>query len=243
MTWAAGPYLSFDLEATGVDVEKDRVVTAAIVDIRPGEPVRTRTWLVNPGIDIPAGATAVHGITTEQARADGVHPSTALDEIFLEIETAIASGIPLVAMNASYDFTLLDRELLRYKLGGIAERLGSYDALRPVLDPYVLDRELDKYRKGKRTLESLCQHYRVAIDGAHNAAADATAACRVLFRIAQQYRRSLGEADLNVLHDKQAGWHAKRQADFAAYREQIGEPLTDISTEWPVRRLVEERAA
>jgi hypothetical protein len=133
VTWAAGPYLSFDLETTGVDVENDRVVTAAIIDIRPGEPVRTRTWLVNPGIDIPAGATAVHKITTEMARADGVHPSTALDEIMLEIETAIASGIPLVAMNASYDFTLLDRELLRYKLGGIADRLGSYDALRPVL--------------------------------------------------------------------------------------------------------------
>jgi len=243
VTWAAGPYLSFDLETTGVDVEKDRVVTAAIVDIRPGEPVRTRTWLVNPGIDIPAGATAVHGITTEQARADGVHPSSALDEISLEIETAIASGIPLVAMNASYDFTLLDRELLRYKLGGIEQRLGSYDALRPVLDPYVLDRELDKYRKGKRTLESLCQHYRVAIDGAHNAAADATAACRVLFRIAKQYHRSLGSADLNDLHDKQAEWHAARQLDFAAYRKQIGQPLDDISTEWPIRRLVEERAA
>lgn len=103
MTWAAGPYLSFDLETSGVDVENDRVVTAAIVDIRPGQPVRTRTWLVNPGIDIPAGATAVHGITTEQARADGVHPSTALDEISLEIETAIASGIPLVAMNERHN--------------------------------------------------------------------------------------------------------------------------------------------
>lgn len=200
MSWAAGPYLSVDFETTGVDVENDRVVTAAIVDIRPGQPVRTRTWLVNPGIDIPAGATAVHGITTEMARTDGVHPSTALDEISLEIETAIASGIPLVAMNASFDL-------------------------------------------GKRTLESLCQHYKVTIDGAHNAAADATAACRVLFRIAQQYRRSLGEADLNDLHDKQAGWHAERQNDFAAYREQIGKPLDDISTEWPIRRLAEQQAA
>jgi hypothetical protein len=65
----------------------------------------------------------------------------------------------------------------------------------------------------------------------------------VLFRIAQQYRRSLGEADLNVLHDKQAGWHAARQLDFAAYRQQIGQPLDDISTEWPIRRLAEQQAA
>lgn len=243
MTWAAGPYLSMDFETSGVDVENDRIVTAAIVDIRPGQPVRTRSWLINPGIDIPAGATAIHGISTEMARADGQHPSTALDEISLEIETALASGMPLVAMNASFDFTLLDRELLRYKLGGIEERFVSYDNLRPVLDPFVLDREVDKYRKGKRTLEALCAHYKVTINGAHNAEADAMAACRVLFRIAKQYPRSIGTADLGELHDKQIQWHAERQADFAAYRERIGEPLTDFNTEWPIRRPAEARAA
>lgn len=243
MTWAAGPYLAVDTETTGVNVETDRIVTAAVVDIRPGEQPRTRTWLINPGVEIPAGATAVHGITTEQARADGVHPSGALDEISLEIETALASGMPIVAMNAAFDLTLLDRELLRYKLGGLGERLGGYDAIRPVLDPFVLDREVDKYRKGKRTLSSLCEHYKVTLNGAHDASADALGACRVLFRIAKQYPRSIGTVDLHELHDKQVAWHAERQADFAAYRERIGEPLTDISTEWPIRRPVEEKAA
>lgn len=242
-SWAAGPYLAFDTETTGVHVGVDRIVTAAIVDIRPGQPVRTRTWLINPGVEIPAEATKIHGITTTMARTDGVHPSTALEEISLEIETALASGIPLVAMNASFDLTLLDRELLRYKLGGFEERIGSYDALRPVLDPYVLDRELDKYRKGGRTLTDLCRHYKVKLDGAHDASADAIAACRVLFRIAQQYPRSLGNADLNELHDKQTVWHAERQRDFAAYRESIGKPLTDISDEWPIRTQVKEQAA
>lgn len=243
MTWAAGPYLALDFETTGVDTENDRAVTAAVVDIRPDEQPRTRTWLINPGIDIPAGATAVHGITTEQARADGIHPSVALDEVMLEVETALASGMPVVAMNAAFDLTLLDRELLRYKLGGIAERLGGYDALRPVLDPFVLDREVDKYRKGKRTLESLCKHYRVALDGAHDAAADALGACRVLFRIAKQYPRSIGTVDLHELHDRQVVWHAERQADFAAYRRQIGDPLDDISTEWPIRTQAVKTAA
>jgi DNA polymerase-3 subunit epsilon len=242
-SWAAGPYLSFDTETTGVNVEKDRIVTAAIVDIRPGQTPRTRTWLINPGVDIPAEATAVHGITTEQARADGVHPSGALDEISLEIETALASGMPIVAMNAAFDLTLLDRELLRYKLGGLGDRLGGYDAIRPVIDPFVLDREVDKYRKGKRTLSALCDHYKVSIGNAHDASSDALAACRVLFRIAKQYSRSIGTVDLHELHDKQVQWHAARQADFAAYRERIGEPLTDFSTEWPIRRPVEERAA
>lgn len=243
MSWATGPFCAFDTESTGVNTFVDRIVTAAVVDIRPGEQVRTRTWLINPGVEIPAEATNVHGITTSMARADGVHPSVALEEISLEIETALASGMPIVAMNASFDLTLLDRELIRYKLGGLGERLGSYDALRPVLDPYVIDRELDKYRKGGRTLTDLCRHYRVKLDGAHEATADAIAACRVLFRMAQQYPRSLGTADLNDLHDKQAVWHAERQRDFAAYRESIGKPLDDISTEWPIRIPAEERAA
>jgi DNA polymerase-3 subunit epsilon len=177
------------------------------------------------------------------ARTDGIHPSVALDEISLELETALASGIPLVIMNASYDLTLLDRELSRYKLGGLGERLGGYDAIRPVLDPMVLDREVDKYRKGKRTLEALCQHYKVKIDGAHDAAADAIASCRVLWRIAQQYQRSIGGVDVQTLHDWQVGWHAERQSDFAAYRVRQGQPADDISTEWPIRRATEQRAA
>lgn len=242
-SWAAGPYLSFDTETTGIDVETDRVVTAAAVHIQPGQAPVTRTWLVNPGIDIPAGATAVHGITTEMARADGIHPSVALDEISLELETALASGIPLVIMNASYDLTLLDRELMRYRLGGLGERLGGYGAIRPVLDPMVLDREVDKYRKGKRTLEALCQHYKVKIDGAHDASADAIASCRVLWRIAEQYQRSIGGVDVQTLHDWQVGWHAERQHEFKAYRESIKKPLTDFSPEWPIRRPAEQRAA
>jgi DNA polymerase-3 subunit epsilon len=242
-SWASGPYLAFDTETTGVNVAVDRIVTAAIVDIRPGQEPRTRTWLVNPGVEIPAEATAVHGVTTEQARAEGVHPSVALDEISLEIETALASGVPLVAMNAAYDLTLLDRELIRYRLGSLGERLGGYDALRPVLDPMVLDREVDKYRKGKRTLTALCQHYKVTLDEAHAAHADALAACRVLFRIAQYYPRVIGAVDPHELHDRQIAWHAERQADFAKYLHSKGEDPKDIDGSWPIRRPLQERAA
>ena len=53
------------------------------------------------------------------------------------------------------------------------------DALRPVLDPRVLDKHIDPYRRGGRKLTDLCAHYKVALDGAHSADADAIAACRV----------------------------------------------------------------
>lgn len=75
--WFNGPLLGFDTETTGVDPRHDRLVTAALV-FRPASsdaPTRTQdtvsTWLANPGVEIPAGATAVHGITNEVAKTHG----------------------------------------------------------------------------------------------------------------------------------------------------------------------------
>ena len=54
----------FDLETTGIDVEKDRVVTAhvGLLDA-DGREIAARDWLSDPGVPIPEGATAVHGVT------------------------------------------------------------------------------------------------------------------------------------------------------------------------------------
>ena len=70
MSWHRGPMALFDCESTGVDPHRDRIVTAAIVEVTPGadRPSRSSTWLLDPGIDIPAPAAAVHGVTTEHAR-------------------------------------------------------------------------------------------------------------------------------------------------------------------------------
>ena len=61
------PLVFFDLETTGVDVEKDRIVQIAVLRLEPGPdpsiPLRFEdVWLVNPGMPIPAVATAIHGI-------------------------------------------------------------------------------------------------------------------------------------------------------------------------------------
>jgi DNA polymerase-3 subunit epsilon len=242
MTWHRGPLFGFDLESTGVDVASDRIVTAAIVDIRPGETTRTRTWIVNPGIDIPEGATAVHGISTEKARAEGQHPSVALEEIALELTVALASGTPIVAFNGSFDLSMTDQELLRYKLGGFEERLGSYDAVSPVLDPHVLDKRLDKYRKGSRTLTATCEAYGVALDNAHAADADAIAACRLLFKLASKFNLP-GEYTLHGLHDAQVAWRADQMASLADYFRRQGKDVSDIDPAWPLRRLAVDRAA
>lgn len=242
MTWHRGPLFGFDLETSGVDVEKDRIVTAAIIDIRPGEATRHRTWLINPGIDIPEGATAVHGISTETARAEGQHPSTGLEEIALELTVALAGGVPIVAFNASFDLTLLDQELLRYKLGGLEDRLGSYDAVSPVLDPHVIDKKVDTYRKGKRTLTATCEAHGLVMENAHAADADAIAACRLLFRLADKYALPAKYPSLYEIHEEQIGWRAEQAASLADYFRKQGKP-DDVDGSWPLRRIGTERAA
>jgi DNA polymerase-3 subunit epsilon len=235
VTWTSGPFLSFDVESTGVSVEDDRIVTAAVIEVRPGYERRTRTWLLNPGIDIPEEATAVHGISTAEAQAKGQEPAEALSEIAALVCMSFRSGTPLVAMNASFDLTMLDRELLRHDLGGLADRLGGYEAIRPVLDPYVIDREVDKYRKGKRTLTAMCEHYGVVLDNAHSADADALAAGSVLHQLATRFPDKVGSRPLDVLHDLQVRWHRERQADFAEYLRKQGKDASDVDGSWPIR--------
>lgn len=245
MTWHKGPLFGFDLESTGVDVENDRIVTAAIVDIRPGEATRTRTWILNCGVPIPAEATAVHGISTEQARAEGQHPSVALEEIALELTVALASGTPLIAFNGSFDLSMTDQELLRYKLGGFEERLGSYDAVAPVLDPHVIDKHVDKFRKGKRTLTATCEAYGVALDNAHAADADAIAACRLMFKLASKYDLPGQFYSLQDVHDAQVEWRFEQAVSLAAYFRKQGEneKADSVDGSWPLRRASAERAA
>jgi DNA polymerase-3 subunit epsilon len=242
MSWHKGPLMGFDLETTGVNVETDRIVTAAIVDIRPGQPTRIRTWLVNPGIDIPEGATAVHGISTEKARAEGQHPSVALEEIALELTVALVGGTPIVAFNASFDLSMLDRELLRYKLGGLADRMVSYDLVMPVLDPHVLDKRFDTYRKGKRTLTATCEAYGLFMEHAHAADADAIAACRLLFKLASKYNLP-AEFTLDEIHEAQIEWRAEQAASLADYFRRKGQDASDVDGSWPLKRTATDRAA
>ncbi|MCL2466119.1 MAG: exonuclease domain-containing protein [Micrococcales bacterium] len=201
-SWWPGPLLGFDTETTGVDVTGDRIVTAALVR-RDADGTHTRNWLLNPGVEIPAIAVAIHGVTTDQARTQGTAPGQALDEIADTLVTALRQDIPVVAFNARFDLRLLDAELTRHELPTLPDRLGH--PVRPVLDPLILDRALDPDRHGPRTLGDLCHLYDVPTGSLHTADADVIATLDLLAHLVTRHP-TLATTDLHTLHDQQRTW-------------------------------------
>lgn len=243
------PVCAFDLETTGTDVDTDRIVTACVALLQPAEPtwkVQPHTWLADPGIDIPEGATAVHGITTAYAKEHGQDPAETVDQVATLLARNVFVQIPIVAANAAFDLTLLDRECRRHALPTVDERAG-HPAV--VVDVMVLDRHLDPWRKGGRKLTDLCSTYNVRIDGAHDSTFDALAAARIAYRLAQwsqldhaelvrMYRDpqirnrygerhqpsdiadrflALGRLTLPQLHTAQVRWRAEQVRSLHAY--------------------------
>lgn len=220
----------FDLETTGTDVENDRVVTAfvGLID-SAGHVLRSDSWLADPGVEIPDGAAAVHGISTERARAEGRPAGDVVREIVAAVRGFLAEGIPLVAYNASYDLSLLRHEAGRH---GVA----PLDDPRPIVDPFVIDKALDRYRKGKRTLDLVAAHYGVGLDDAHEASADAIAAGRVAIALAERFADDLADS-LDGVHDQQIEWARDQAASLTEYFVKIGKlaPGEALDGTWPVR--------
>lgn len=221
----------FDLETTGVDVDTSRIVSACIAVLEPDGSLHAQfNWLADPGIEIPEGASAVHGITTERAREDGRTAETVVGEITATIRALLAVGIPLVVYNAPYDLSLLDRECRRHRV----EPLGSP---HPVIDPLVIDKAVDRYRKGKRTLVAAAERYGVDLADAHDAAADAIAAGRVAQAIARTFPEEV-DVSFADLHGRQQIWYAEQAAAFQQYiREVKGDDDYVAESAWPLRPL------
>ncbi|MFD9118608.1 3'-5' exonuclease [Streptomyces bottropensis] len=237
MGWHRQLLIGFDLETTGTDPREARIVTGAVIEVRDGEPVGHREWLADPGMEIPEEAVAVHGITNARAVAEGRPADQVADAIADVLVSYWKTGVPVVAYNAAFDLSLLSAELRRHALPSLRDRLGTDPA--PVIDPYTIDRSVDRYRRGKRNLEAVCGEYGVALDSAHDAAADALAAARLARAIAQRHPKvaALGPAEL---HRRQIEWYAEWAADFQAFLRRKGNPEAVVDATWPLRESAEE---
>lgn len=218
----------FDLETTGIEVCTSRIVTAFVgVLDSTGQLIEGRSWLADPGVEIPAAASAVHGITTEQARAEGRPASEVVGEIVAALRALGERGIPVTVYNAPYDLSLLRHEAARH---GVE----SWERPFPIVDPLVIDKAVDTYRRGKRTLEVTAAHYGVGLDAAHEASADAVAAGRLAQVLGRRFPAELGVSAAR-LHELQISWCASQSESFQDYLRRTRDPQAVIDGGWPVR--------
>jgi len=228
--WPEEELIGFDLETTGIDRFSDVPVSFALVTFEGSAVIRCDAALVDPGRPIPEAATAVHGITTERARSEGLPLGEAVEMVADAMVSASGRGVPVVGMKLDYDFTILDVQCRRIDGRGLVER--GFAA--PVLDALVLDRHFDRFRRGRRTLGDLCALYGVAIDNAHDAAADAEATVGVLSAMCRRYPE-LAEQSPSELHRLQVGWHREWADSYDEWRRGRGmAPLDPRDFDWPV---------
>lgn len=224
-SWSMHPRAAFDLETTGKDPREARIVTASIVIVdETGAVVDTHEWLADPGVEIPEEAAAIHGISTSHARENGRPVDEVTAEIGAVLATLFENNIPVIAFNASYDFTVLANEARRYGLAAITPA--------PVIDPFICNKHVDRFRKGSRTLVALCEEYGITLEDAHTSAADAEATLRLADSLAAKYSAlRLNHAEL---HTAQVGWAREQAADFQQYLRRVKDPAAIIEGAWPV---------
>ncbi|GAQ52116.1 exonuclease domain-containing protein [Streptomyces acidiscabies] len=231
---------AWDTETTGPNPLEDRIVTAAFIVRTPGAEDLAVTWLIDPKVPIPEEAAAVHGITNEMVQADGQDPKTALDEIATYLSYAINQGMPVIAFNQSFDWSILHYDLLRNGLPTMADRVGPGPL--PLIDPHVIDKEFFKYVRGQgnRKLKPTAERYNVALNDWHTAEADALAALLIAEQQFARYARDLGRMGPEQLFAAQQKWRAAQQASLQdwfrkkATPEQGGDPNKVIDGSWPL---------
>ncbi|MFK7003748.1 DNA polymerase III subunit epsilon [Flavobacterium covae] len=190
------PICFFDLETTGTDISKDRIVEISIIKIFPNGNKESKTWLVNPTIPIPEQAAAIHGISDLKV---------ANEPTFTELANQVHNMIKdsdLAGFNSDrFDIPLLAEELLR---AGV-----DFDMKNRV----SVDVQTIFHKKEERTLGAAYRFYcNQTLDNAHSAEADTSATYEILK--AQLDRYPDLENDMKILSEYTT---RKKSVDFAGF--------------------------
>ncbi|MGJ8737393.1 exonuclease domain-containing protein [Zobellia laminariae] len=190
------PICFFDLETTGTNVAKDRIVEISVLKVYPNGNKESKTWLVNPEMEIPEEVVAIHGISNEKV---------ANEPTFKELSRTIYAMIKdcdLGGFNSDrFDIPLLAEEMLRAELDFDMKSMVSIDV------------QTIFHKMEKRTLVAAYKFYcDKDLTDAHSAEADTLATYEVLLSQLDKYP----ELENNV--KKLAEFSTHRQfADFAGF--------------------------
>jgi DNA polymerase-3 subunit epsilon len=190
------PIVFFDLETTGINIATDKIVEISILKVFPNGNKESKTWLVNPEMEIPKEASDIHGITNEQ-----VVTEPTFKELAPQVSALIA-GCDLAGFNSNrFDIPLLAEELMRADI--------DFD----MKDRKAIDVQVIFHKKEQRTLSAGYQFYcGKELEGAHGAEADTNATYEILLAQLDKYE-DIGDT-VAALSDFST--HAKR-ADFAGF--------------------------
>ncbi len=190
------PIVFFDLETTGINIGKDRIVEISMLKIFPNGNKQRKTWLVNPEIEIPAEATAIHGITNEK-----VVTEPTFEELAISVNEMIADA-DLAGFNSNrFDIPLLAEEFLRVGI--------DFD----MNDRKAIDVQVIFHKKEQRTLSAGYKFYcNKELEDAHSAEADTNATYEILKAQLDRYDDIKNTVDALSEYST----HSKR-ADFAGF--------------------------
>jgi len=190
------PIAFFDLETTGIQIATDRIVEISILKVYPNGNKESKTWLVNPEIEIPKEASDIHGITNEKV---------VMEPKFSELAPRVSKmieGCDLAGFNSNrFDIPLLAEEMLRAKVNFDME------------DRKAIDVQVIFHKKEQRTLSAGYKFYcGKDLDNAHSAEADTMATYEILEAQIERYDDL--QTDVEFLSEFSS--HKKR-ADFAGF--------------------------
>ena len=173
------PIAFFDLETTGLKITQDRIVEISILKIFPDGSKKSKTWLVNPGIDIPEEVIEIHGITNEK-----VKDKASFKEIAHEIIDLI-DGCDLGGYNSNrFDLPLLQEEFIRANIDFDVKKHKSIDVQNIF------------HKLEQRTLAGAYKFYcDKNLDNAHSAEADTKATYEVLLAQLEKYEELKNDID------------------------------------------------
>lgn len=157
------PIVFFDIESTGLNIIKDKIVQISLLKIYPDDKQESKTFIFNPGIPIPQEVVAIHGITNEQVKDKPLFNHHA-KEIFEFIKDCDLSGFNLL----KFDVPMLLEEFIRV---GIELEIENR---------YIIDVQAIYHKMEQRTLSAAYKFYcQKELLNAHDAEADTMATYEV----------------------------------------------------------------
>lgn len=158
------PLVYFDIEATGLNISKDRIIEVSFLRVEPDQSENMKTWLLNPQVPISEESYKIHGISEEKVKDQPVFEEKA-GEIANFIGNADLAGYNLL----KFDLPMLMEEFIR---AGVDFDLSK----RKIVDVQRIFHQMEK-----RTLEAAYRFYcNKTLEDAHSASADTQATHEIL---------------------------------------------------------------